>query len=78
MANISDLAREAFGNDCTIETNSQFLSLYLGERKMAVINTIKHRMILASPDFLESAQKFSEEYKQVQEIDNFTIFASYL
>ena len=78
MTNISDLARESFGNDCTIEPNAQFLSVYSGERKIAVINPLKHRMILHDENSLEAAQKFSEAYKQIQGTDGFTIFASYL
>lgn len=78
MTKIEDLAKESFGSDCTVEPNAQFLSVYQGEIKMAVINTTQHRMILSSPDFLDNANRFSEAYKQAQGVNNFLIFASYL
>ena len=79
MTKIEDLAKESFGSECTLETNAHFLSLYRGEERVALINTIQHKMILSSPDFLEGAYKFSEAYKQlVPEADNFMVFANYI
>jgi hypothetical protein len=78
MTSVEDVVKESFGNDCIVETNSQFLSVYDGDAKIAVINLLKHRMILHSERFAGVLGSFSEKYKKIfPDAEDFLVFASY-